>query len=109
MTGPAGCGKTELLKAVRAKYPQAVVTATTGSAASALGGMTIHAALGYTQRGWGTSLVKVPEGGTLIIDEVSMLSKLDLDGIDKTLRARYDANCPLGGIRVIGEERRGAK
>jgi ATP-dependent 26S proteasome regulatory subunit len=30
VTGPAGCGKTEVLKAVRARYPKAVVTAPTG-------------------------------------------------------------------------------
>ena len=60
ITGPAGCGKTEVLRALKAIYPRAYVTAPTGAAASAVGGMTIHAALGWSKRGgWGSNGVKV--------------------------------------------------
>lgn len=116
LTGAAGAGKTYVLNEFirRAKKEGKVVsvTATTGLAATHLGGSTIH---GWS--GIGVNDVLPPKfhenfsktrhdiiGNTdvLIIDEISMLHDYRLDMVDQVARAvRERMDEPFGGIQVI--------
>lgn len=115
LTGPAGSGKTHTLnKFVRAakgdgKYVS--VTATTGLAATHLGGNTIHAWSGIGIHNQLTTdfykfLTKsradtIKKTDVLIIDEISMLHDYRLDMIDEITRRVRDVDEPFGGIQVI--------
>lgn len=117
ITGPAGSGKTYVLN----KYIDYLkdhdvdigVTASTGIAATHMGGVTIHAwsglgvkdslseydleAMQEKQYLWKRfEKVKV-----LIIDEVSMLHHFRLDLVDRITRTFKRNNKPFGGIQVI--------
>lgn len=117
ITGPAGSGKTYVLN----KYIDYLkdhevdigVTASTGIAATHMGGVTIHAWSGLGVRDalseydleamqekqylWKRfEKVKV-----LIIDEVSMLHHFRLDLVDRITKMFKRSNKPFGGIQVI--------
>ncbi|KAK3272869.1 hypothetical protein CYMTET_18856 [Cymbomonas tetramitiformis] len=119
LTGPAGTGKSVLLREAIAQLQRAgkrvAVTAPTGIAAEAVGGTTIHAFAGCgvpqkwkdfgrmwdhkaAQR-WRTTDV-------LVIEEVSMLSGELLDGIEGTVGAirtgaGVGTSIPFGGLQII--------
>lgn len=117
LTGPAGAGKTFLL-AQYIQYLQknqvlVAVTASTGIAATHLGGRTIHSWCGmgieedlsveqinalkkkdYILRN--VALAKV-----LIIDEISMLSAQQLDLVDRICKIFKEDMRPFGGLQVI--------
>ncbi len=117
LTGAAGCGKTYLLNQyieyLRDRDVKVAVTASTGIAATHIGGMTIHAWSGLGIRDAvgekdlqaisGKQLVKgrVTKACVLIIDEVSMLSAQTLGFIDRILRRLRGSGAPFGGIQVI--------
>ncbi len=115
LTGPAGSGKTyvlnQFIKQAKAGGKHVSVTATTGLAATHLGGSTIHAWSGI-----GVHDVLPPEfdehmlksrrdiieaTDILIIDEVSMLHDYRLDMIDTVARKVRNDERPFGGIQVI--------
>ncbi|MBL8159772.1 AAA family ATPase [Candidatus Saccharibacteria bacterium] len=115
LTGPAGSGKTYVLNQyiTRAKKQgkHVAVTATTGLAASHLGGSTIHAWSGI-----GVSDVLHPKfdehllkgrrdiietTDVLIIDEISMLHDYRLDMVEEVARRVRKNDKPFGGIQVI--------
>ncbi len=117
LTGQAGSGKTYILNKyidyLRAREIEPTITASTGIAATHIGGVTIHswAATGITSRLTDYDIEILQEkqylwkrfesAKVLIIDEISMISPELLDSIDRILRAfRFNAE-PFGGLQVI--------
>lgn len=117
LTGAAGSGKTYVLNQFIAhlrKHKIGVgVTASTGIAATHLGGMTIHSWAGIgikdslnsddldkllTKSRLKTRFAKTK---ILIIDEVSMLHGTRLDMLDQVCRAFKDDTKPFGGLQVV--------
>lgn len=116
LTGPAGSGKTHILnQLIRLKKHEGKhvsVTATTGLAASHLGGSTIHAWSGIGVRDeLGSHFIEnlskgrrdiIEKTDTLIIDEISMMHDFRLDMVDEVCRiVRRNPDEPFGGIQVI--------
>lgn len=115
ITGPAGSGKTHLLNSFITLSKQAgkhvSVTATTGLAASHLGGNTIHAWSGMgvhdsLPQYFFDDLLKgradtIGKTDILIIDEVSMLHDFRLDMVDEIARKVRLDDSPFGGIQVV--------
>ena len=116
LTGPAGSGKTyvlnQFIKDARRDGKSVAVTASTGLAATHLGGNTIHSWAGI---GIADELHKkhvsdmsksrreqVENADILIIDEVSMLHDYRLDMVDDVCRqVRGKLEVPFGGLQVI--------
>lgn len=116
VTGPAGAGKTYLLNQFialqKSSGKHVSVTATTGLAATHLGGTTIHAWSGMgildaIPNGFADHLAKgrreiIEKTDTLIIDEISMLHDFRLDMVDEICRlVRKLPDVPFGGIQVV--------
>jgi ATP-dependent exoDNAse (exonuclease V) alpha subunit len=117
LTGPAGSGKTFLLNQyityLRKRKIGVAVTASTGIAATHIGGRTIHswAGIGIKDRlspGDIHSLTKksylkkqFEKTEVLVIDEISMLHAHRLDIIDKVCRAFKKNVLPFGGIQIV--------
>ena len=117
ITGAAGSGKTHLLNMyieyLKDHDVDMGITASTGIAATHMGGVTIHSWTGMGVRNdlspydlegmqekqylW-KRLEKVK---VLIIDEVSMLHHFRLDLVDKILKAFKRNDLPFGGVQVI--------
>lgn len=78
------------------------VTATTGKAATSIGGRTIHSWSGI---GIDTQVSRVPESvvntDVLIVDEISMLPAYYLDLVDEVCKRAKRSKKPFGGIQVI--------
>lgn len=117
LTGLAGTGKTYLLNAyikyLKERNIAVAVTASTGIAAAHLNGMTIHAWSGIGVKN-GLSSAELHKLKTkkylkknlhdvqvLIVDEISMLHKNQLDLVDKVLRFFKDDARAFGGIQVV--------
>jgi ATP-dependent exoDNAse (exonuclease V) alpha subunit len=117
LTGEPGAGKTHTINTfvdyLRSCDVEPAVTASTGIAATHIGGMTIHSWSGI---GIKTKLDKydldkiasseyvakrVRRAKVLIIDEVSMLSLNTLDMIDMVCREVKQNSEPFGGIQII--------
>ena len=115
LTGPAGSGKTfvlnQFIKLAKADGKHVSVTATTGLAATHLGGTTIHAwsgmgVLDYLPSGFVERLAKgrreiIEKTDVLVIDEISMLHDYRLDMIDEICRLVRKKDVPFGGIQLI--------
>ncbi len=117
LTGPAGSGKTFLLNQFihYLKGWQVVtgVTASTGIAATHLGGITIHswAGFGIKDAASDGELKELTRrrhlrhrllgAEVLVIDEVSMLHGRQLDLVDRIARLVRDDDRPFGGLQVI--------
>lgn len=115
LTGPAGSGKTYLLsqfiKLAKKEGKSVAVTATTGLAASHLGGSTIHAWSGIgindsLPYGFLSNLTKtrrdiIENTDVLIIDEISMLHDYRLDLVDQVARLVRENDAPFGGLQVV--------
>jgi ATP-dependent exoDNAse (exonuclease V) alpha subunit len=115
LTGPAGTGKTFVLNQFisLAKYEgkHVSITATTGLAATHLGGTTIHAWSGMGVRddipdGFADHISKsrreiIEKTDVLIIDEISMLHDFRLDMVDEICRLVRRKDEPFGGIQVV--------
>lgn len=116
LTGPAGAGKTyvltQFIKLAKHEGKQVSVTATTGLAATHLGGTTIHAWAGigvsdYLPGGFAEHISKgrreiIEKTDVLIIDEISMLHDFRLDMVDEVCRlVRKEPDIPFGGIQVV--------
>ncbi len=117
ITGPAGSGKTYVvnsyIKYLKDHGVPLGVTASTGIAATHMGGVTIHSWAGI---GIKDSLGlhdlqeiseraqvrrKIEEAQVLIIDEVSMLHHFRLDLVDQVLRHIKKTDKSFGGIQVV--------
>lgn len=117
LTGDAGTGKTELIKAMveYSSKRKVAVTATTGIAAVSIGGRTIHSFLKIfpddvnltkeeiaTRNAKNTWYVKyVQKHTTLIIDEVSMLDVDLFEKADWVLKVYMRNPKAFGGLQVI--------
>lgn len=117
LTGPAGSGKTHVLNLyidyLRSHDISIGITASTGIAATHMGGTTIHAWSGIGVKSeLDNSDIKdilkkshikrrMEQVKVLIIDEVSMLHHFRLDLVDRVLRAGKKRDEPFGGIQVI--------
>lgn len=116
LTGPAGAGKTyvlnQFIRLSKANGKHVSVTATTGLAATHLGGTTIHAWAGIgvmddLPTGFADHISKgrrdiIEKTDVLIIDEISMLHDYRLDMVDMACRlVRKEMDKPFGGIQVI--------
>jgi len=117
LTGPAGSGKTHLLNKyinfLKDNYVDVGITASTGIAATHMGGTTIHS---WTGMGIKDSVTKVDldelkerkylrdrfqRTQVLVIDEVSMLHHFRLDLIDEICRHMKNSEAPFGGMQII--------
>ena len=115
LTGPAGAGKTfvlnQFVKLSKHAGKHVSITATTGLAATHLGGSTIHSWSGMgihdnLQPGFVEHMSKtrkeiISSTDVLIIDEISMLHDFRLDMIDEICRLVRKVDEPFGGIQVI--------
>lgn len=115
LTGPAGAGKTfvlnQFITLAKSEGKHVSVTATTGLAATHLGGTTIHSwagigVLDYLPQGFAEHLAKgrheiIEKTDVLIIDEISMLHDYRLDMVDEACRLVRRKDEPFGGIQVI--------
>lgn len=115
LTGPAGTGKTYVLnkfiQIAKAEGKKVSVTATTGLAATHLGGATIHAwsgigisdelRPGFVDHVSKTRREIIEKTDILIIDEISMLHDFRLDMIDEVCRLVRRKDEPFGGIQIV--------
>lgn len=115
LTGPAGAGKTfvlnQFIRIAKSEGKHVSVTATTGLAATHLGGTTIHSwsGIGISDElpsGFAEHMAKgrreiIEKTDVLIIDEISMLHDYRLDMIDEICRIVRKKDEPFGGIQVI--------
>lgn len=117
LTGPAGSGKTHVLnqfiRQQKRKGKEIAVTASTGIAATHIGGTTIHSWSGLgirdeltnQDRLWLTDNSRLSKRyamtDILIIDEVSMLHGKRLDMINEAAQLLRASHEPFGGMQVI--------
>lgn len=126
VTGPGGTGKTVLIymivERLRALGKRVVITATTGIAAHAIEGRTLHSVAGIPRgvdsikpgsKEWHKRVVWAThskEGDpphpllgadTLIVDEVSMLTTHGIEFLSDVTKALRRNGAPFGGLRVI--------
>lgn len=117
LTGEPGAGKSytvrEYVKFLYSRGITPALTASTGIAATHIGGMTIHSWSGLGIRKHVTrrdckDLEKnanlkrrIKNTSVLIIDEISMLDAAMLDSIDLICRVMKDIDLPFGGIQVV--------
>ena len=117
LTGEPGAGKThtinEYVDYLRRYEVEVAITASTGIAATHIGGMTIHSWSGigirkkldkYDLDKIATSeyvVKRVSRAKVLVIDEVSMLSPNTLDMIDAVCREVRNDSEAFGGLQVI--------
>ena len=115
LTGPAGSGKTYVLnqfvRYAKAHGKKVAVTASTGLAATHLGGTTIHAWSGIgindELKSYHISEMsknrreQIISADILVIDEVSMLHDYRLDMVGEICRKVREVDAPFGGLQVI--------
>ena len=117
LTGQAGAGKTyvlnEYINYLKARDVSVGVTASTGIAATHIGGVTIHSWSGIGIKDQLTEMDidamqqrkylwnRFEKTKVLVIDEVSMLSPNMLDMVDRVCRAFKRNDNPFGGLQVV--------
>jgi ATP-dependent exoDNAse (exonuclease V) alpha subunit len=115
LTGPAGAGKTyalnQFIKLAKSEGKHVSVTATTGLAATHLGGTTIHSWAGIgihdvLPKDFTDHMAKgrreiIEKTDVLVIDEISMLHDYRLDMVDQVCKGVRDNDAPFGGLQVI--------
>ena len=117
LTGPAGSGKTHVLNMyvqyLKSHAVDVAVTASTGIAATHLGGMTVHSWSGLGIRDTLTDYdiedlmqrqylyKRFERTKVLIIDEVSMLHHFRLDLVEWICRQMKRNEKPFGGMQIV--------
>lgn len=115
LTGPAGSGKTYVLnqfvRYARDNGKKVAVTASTGLAATHLGGNTIHswAGIGIHDEVKKYMIAEMSKSrrdqivgaDILVIDEVSMLHDYRLDMVEEVCRKVREDDRPFGGLQVV--------
>ncbi len=117
-TGQGGTGKSWLLERIVRYFRQyrkdlnIAVTASTGIASFAIGGMTLHrfVGAGIEENDVHTMTIRASSGASkeywtnthiLIIDEISMISAAFFESISKVGSAIRNDEKPFGGIRIL--------
>ena len=117
MTGAAGSGKTfvvnQYIKYLKDHYLPVGITASTGIAATHMGGVTIHSwsGIGVSDKLSDFEIEgiaekkyikkKIEAARVLIIDEVSMLHHFRLDMVHRVLQKIKKSDEPFGGLQVV--------
>lgn len=117
LTGQAGAGKTYVLnqyiKYLRECRIATAITATTGLAATHMGGVTVHSwakigihkdveTFNFKRLTDNEDFVeKIKNTKVLIVDEISMLHAKQVELIDQVLQKARENNEPFGGLQVI--------
>lgn len=117
LTGSAGAGKTYVLnqyiKYLQERNVAVAITASTGIAATHMNGQTIHSwsGMGVKEQLSYSDLANLKDkkyleknittAQVLIIDEISMLHKKQIDMVDEITRAFRNPDKPFGGIQVV--------
>ena len=117
LTGEPGAGKTyvinQYINFLEAAGMHVAVTASTGIAATHIGGMTIHSWSGVGIKdhltpqdldaivGKEKIVKRVKATQVLVIDEISMLDGKILNTVNKILRTIRESEEPFGGIQVV--------
>lgn len=117
LTGEPGSGKTHtvnrFVRYLRANGIGPAVTASTGIAATHIGGFTVHSWSGIGIRRSFTAkdlddikrrkqvVRRIAKAGSLIIDEISMLDGAALSMVDAVCRAVRASAKPFGGLQTI--------
>lgn len=117
LTGEPGSGKTHVANLfiawLRARGVEPAITASTGIAATHIGGLTVHSwsGIGIKERLTRQDLRKIVENRrvaervrnakVLIIDEISMLAAGTLEMIESVCRSVRSDGRPFGGLQVV--------
>ncbi len=115
ITGPAGTGKSTLVKRLKEHYGKRfIITSTTGVSALNIGGSTIHSFSGIgihtepraihtitNQFNWRKVSSRIRWAKILVIDEVSMLRLDQLELMDLVFREATGIDAPFGGKRIV--------
>ncbi len=117
ITGPAGSGKTyvvnEYIKYLKEHDVSIGITASTGIAATHMGGVTIHSWSGMgiknnlseydlAQLAEKSQVARrIKEAAVLIIDEVSMLHHFRLDTLNSITQHIRKSTAPFGGLQIV--------
>lgn len=117
LTGPPGSGKTfllsEYIKYLKKHNVAVSVTASTGIAATHMGGVTLHSwsGLGIKEELQDHDIKKVCERGylrkrikntgVLIIDEISMIKASQFEAVNKVCQYIKRSPRPFGGLQVV--------
>jgi len=117
LTGPPGAGKTyvlnEFIRRAQKQHKTVAITASTGIAATHIGGTTIHSWSGLGVReslsDWDRDRLlsaahlakRYNAADILVIDEVSMLHGLRLDLVNDVCKLLRKDPAPFGGLQVI--------
>lgn len=117
VTGPAGSGKTyvinEYIRFLKEHEVPVGITASTGIAATHMGGVTIHSwsGMGISDSFSDEAIEAIGEKAyianrvrdtkVLVIDEVSMLHHFRLDNLNAILQHICKNDLPFGGIQVV--------
>ncbi len=117
LTGPPGAGKTfvlnEFVRRAGKRGKRVAVTASTGIAATHIGGATIHSWSGLGIRDSLSEFDKTwlrendrlrkryNSTDVLVIDEVSMLHGARLDMVNEAAKLLRESDAPFGGLQVI--------
>ena len=117
LTGEPGAGKTfvinQYVSHLKACGVEVAITASTGIAATHIGGMTIHSWSGIGVREKLTPMdldkissseyisKRVRRAKVLVIDEISMLGPKTIDMVDQVLKEIKQSKEPFGGIQIV--------
>jgi hypothetical protein len=117
ITGPAGSGKTyilnEYIQYLKERGVSVAVTASTGIAATHIGGVTIHSWSGIGIKDDLSSMEidlltqkeylwkRYDKARVLIIDEVSMINAKMFDALDRLAQGMKGNTLPFGGMQVV--------
>lgn len=115
LTGPAGTGKSTLIKALKEHYGwEMALTSTTGISALNIGGGTIHSFSGIgihtdpraikaikDQINWGKVRSRIRSTKVIVVDEISMLRPDQLELIDLVFKEATGTDLPFGGKSMI--------
>ena len=117
LTGPAGSGKTFLLNKYISRLKEnkigVAITASTGIAATHIGGRTIHswAGIGIKDKLSSKDISSLKKKAylkkqfektaVLLIDEISMLAAHRLDMVNKVCQAFLNNSLPFGGLQIV--------